>query len=179
MILETATLGGGCFWCLEAAYLEVNGVLSVESGYAGGHVRNPSYKRVCCGETGHAEVVKVDFNPSSIHFAEIIEIFFALHDPTQLNRQGNDTGPQYRSVIFTHSDQQREIALAVIDDITRAGLYDAPIVTKVLPLDGNYWPAEPDHQNYFARHPEQSYCTLIIAPKLTKFKQKFARYLRD
>jgi len=175
---EVATLGGGCFWCLEAVYLGVDGVNSVESGYAGGHTQRPTYEQVCDGATGHAEVVKVEFDPSKISYREILEIFFAIHDPTQLNRQGNDVGPQYRSVIFTHSDAQREAALQVIREIGEQGIHDGQIVTQVLPLDGNYWPAEAYHQNYFAQHPEQGYCSFVVAPKVAKFRQKFAHRIK-
>jgi peptide-methionine (S)-S-oxide reductase len=175
---EVATLGGGCFWCLEAVYLGVDGVNSVESGYAGGHTQRPTYEQVCDGATGHAEVVKVEFDPSKISYGEILEIFFAIHDPTQLNRQGNDVGPQYRSVIFTHSDAQREAALQVIREIGEQGIHDGQIVTQVLPLDGNYWPAEAYHQNYFAQHPEQGYCSFVVAPKVAKFRQKFAHRIK-
>jgi peptide-methionine (S)-S-oxide reductase len=175
---ETATLGGGCFWCLEAVYLGVDGVGAVESGYAGGTVAHPSYERVCDGGTGHAEVVKVEFDPAQISYKEILEIFFSIHDPTQLNRQGNDVGTQYRSVIFTHSDAQRDTALQVIREIAAEGLYDGQIVTQVVPLDGNYWPAEAYHQNYFAQHPEQGYCAFVVAPKVAKFRKKFAHRLK-
>ena len=175
---ETATLGGGCFWCLEAVYLGVDGVGSVESGYAGGTVPRPTYEQVCDGHTGHAEVVKVEFDPSKISYKEILEIFFAIHDPTQLNRQGNDVGTQYRSAIFTHSDAQRDTALQVIREIAAEGLYDGQIVTQVLPLDGNYYPAEDYHQNYFAQHPDQGYCSFVVAPKVAKFRKKFAHRLK-
>jgi peptide-methionine (S)-S-oxide reductase len=175
---EVATLGGGCFWCLEAVYLGVDGVNSVESGYAGGHTQRPTYEQVCDGATGHAEVVKVEFDPSKISYREILEIFFAIHDPTQLNRQGNDVGPQYRSVIFTHSDAQSEAALQVIREIGEQGIHDGQIVTQVLPLDGNYWPAEAYHQNYFAQHPNQGYCSFVVAPKVAKFRQKFAHRIK-
>jgi peptide-methionine (S)-S-oxide reductase len=177
--VETATLGGGCFWCLEAVYLDVDGVVSVESGYAGGHMDNPSYEQVCDGNTGHAEVVKVNFDPSKISYREVLDIFFAIHDPTQLNRQGNDVGPQYRSVIFTHSDAQRDTALQAIRQIGAEGIYDGQLVTQVLPLDGNYWPAEAYHQNYFAQHPNQGYCSFVVAPKVAKFRQKFAHRIRS
>jgi len=175
---ETATLGGGCFWCVEAVFLDVDGVTSVESGYAGGHVQNPSYERVCDGDTGHAEVVRLTFDPEKIGYREIVEIFFAIHDPTQLNRQGNDVGTQYRSVIFTHSDQQREIATQVRDEVAAQKLYDGDVVTEIVPADGNYWPAEAYHQNYFANHPSQGYCAFVVAPKVGKFRQKFAHRLR-
>ncbi|SAL50023.1 peptide-methionine (S)-S-oxide reductase MsrA [Caballeronia telluris] len=175
---ETAVVGGGCFWCTEAVFLGVEGVLSVESGYAGGQVRNPSYEQVCDGNTGHAEVVKVEFDPSVIGYREVLEIFFATHDPTQLNRQGNDVGTQYRSAVFTESDEERSIALDVIDTLQREDVYDGKIVTEVTPLDGNYFPAEAYHQNYFAQHPNQGYCSFVIAPKVAKFRQKFASRLK-
>ncbi|WP_153100994.1 peptide-methionine (S)-S-oxide reductase MsrA [Paraburkholderia hayleyella] len=180
--LETIVLGGGCFWCLEAVFLEVEGVIAVESGYAGGHVEHPVYEQVCDGDTGHAEVVKVVFDPERISYREILEIFFTVHDPTQLNRQGGDVGTQYRSVIFTHTAAQQACARQVIDEIGAQGLYDGKIVTQVVPLDGlhgaTYWPAEAYHQNYFAQHPGQGYCTFVIAPKVAKFRQRFAHRMR-
>ncbi|APA86763.1 peptide-methionine (S)-S-oxide reductase MsrA [Paraburkholderia sprentiae WSM5005] len=175
---ETATLGGGCFWCLEAVYLGAEGVNAVESGYAGGHARHPSYEQVCDGDTGHAEVVKVDFDPAKISYREILDIFFAIHDPTQVNRQGNDVGTQYRSVIFTHSDGQRETALQAIREIGEQRIYDGKIVTEVLALGDNYWAAEAYHQNYFAQHPNQGYCSFVVAPKVAKFRQKFAHRIK-
>ncbi len=177
---EVATLGGGCFWCTEAVFLDIDGVTAVESGYAGGHTHAPSYRDVCEGDTGHAEVVKVTFDPARISYREVVEIFFATHDPTQLNRQGNDTGTQYRSVVFTHSDAQRDTARQVIDELTREQVFGAPIVTQVVPLDDdNYWPAEAYHQNYYARNPEQGYCAAVIGPKVAKFRQKFAHRLKS
>jgi peptide-methionine (S)-S-oxide reductase len=175
---ETATLGGGCFWCLEAVYLDVEGVNVVESGYAGGTVERPTYEQVCDGDTGHAEVVKVEFDPKKISYHEILQIFFSIHDPTQLNRQGNDVGTQYRSVIFTHSDTQQQIALEAIRELEREGIFDRPVVTQVQPLEGNYWPAEAYHQNYFSKHPEQGYCAFVVAPKVAKFRTKFASWMR-
>jgi peptide-methionine (S)-S-oxide reductase len=175
---ETATIGGGCFWCTEAVFLGVEGVLSVESGYAGGHVKDPSYEQVCDGDTGHAEVIKVEFDPAVIGYREVLEIFFATHDPTQLNRQGNDVGTQYRSVIFTHSDEQRRIALEVIEQLQKERIFDGKIVTEVTPLNGNYFSAEDYHQNYFEQHPNQGYCAFVVAPKVAKFRQKFARRLK-
>src|ERR1700731_588667 len=172
--IETAMLGGGCFWCTEAVFLEVAGVVAVEPGYAGGETANPTYEQICGGDTGHAEVVKIDFDASRISFKEILEIFFTIHDPTTLNSQGNDVGTQYRSVIFTHSETQRTTALAVIEQLTRDRLYNSPIVTQVVPLDGNYWPAERYHRNYYANHPTQGYCAFVVAPKVAKFRQKFA-----
>ncbi len=176
---ETATLGGGCFWCIEAVYLDVEGVISVESGYAGGTVERPTYEQICDGDTGHAEVVKVEFDPKKISYHEILQIFFSIHDPTQLNRQGNDVGTQYRSVIFTHSDMQRQIALEAIRELEREEIFDRPIVTQVQPLDDNYWPAEAYHQNYFSTHPEQGYCAFVVAPKVAKFRAKFAGWMRS
>jgi peptide-methionine (S)-S-oxide reductase len=177
--IETATLGGGCFWCTEAVFLEVAGVLAVEPGYAGGTTRSPSYEDICTGQTGHAEVVKVEFDPARIGFRDILEIFFTIHDPTTPNRQGNDVGTQYRSVVFTHDDTQRATALGVIAELERAGLY-SKIVTEVTPLNGNYWPAEAYHRNYFAQHPAQGYCAFVVAPKVAKFRKKFAhRFLKS
>jgi peptide-methionine (S)-S-oxide reductase len=175
---EVATLGGGCFWCLEAVFLSVEGVTAVESGYAGGLTQRPTYEQVCDGDTDHAEVVKVEFDPSSITYREVLDIFFVIHDPTQLNRQGNDVGTQYRSVIFTHSDTQRETALQAILQVAAEGIYSGQIVTQVLPLDGNYWPAEAYHQNYFVQHPNQGYCSVVVAPKVAKFRQKFAHRVK-
>ncbi|WP_458215110.1 peptide-methionine (S)-S-oxide reductase MsrA [Paracidovorax citrulli] len=174
---EVATLGGGCFWCLEAVYQQVEGVLTVESGYTGGHVDDPSYEQVCSGETGHAEVVRLAFDPSIISYREILEIFFAIHDPTTLNRQGNDVGTQYRSVIYTHSDEQRRTAEAVMADLAAQQLYDGPFVTRIEP-EQTYWAAEPYHQNYWRTHPGQGYCAFVITPKVSKFRQRFAQRLR-
>ncbi len=174
---EIATLGGGCFWCLEAVYQQVEGVTAVESGYTGGHVDDPSYEQVCSGDTGHAEVVRVSFDPSVISYREILEIFFAIHDPTTLNRQGNDVGTQYRSVIYTHSDAQRDTAQQVKADIAAQELYDGPLVTQIEPAQ-RYWRAEAYHQNYYRNHPEQGYCAFVISPKVAKFRKSFAHRLR-
>ncbi|MCG5260247.1 peptide-methionine (S)-S-oxide reductase [Cupriavidus gilardii] len=174
---EIATLGGGCFWCLEAVYQQVEGVTAVESGYTGGHVDDPSYEQVCSGDTGHAEVVRVSFDPSAISYREILEIFFAIHDPTTPNRQGNDVGTQYRSVIYTHSDAQRATAEQVMADIAARQLHDGPLVTQVEPAQ-RYWRAEAYHQNYFRNHPEQGYCAFVISPKVAKFRKSFAHRLR-
>lgn len=174
---ETATLGGGCFWCTEAVFQQVAGVQSVVSGYTGGHVRQPSYEQVCDGETGHAEVVQVTFDPRQISYREILEIFFATHDPTTPDRQGNDTGPQYRSAIFYHTQQQRETAEQVMAELTRQRVFDAPIVTQVVPAP-EFWPAEDYHQNYYREHPNQGYCAFVISPKMAKFRAKFAARLR-
>lgn len=170
---EVATLGGGCFWCLEAVYDEVQGVQKVVSGYAGGHVPNPTYEQVCTGRTGHAEVVQVAFDPDEISYREILEIFFAIHDPTTLNRQGPDVGEQYRSAIFYHDDEQRAVAEDVIEALEAEEVYDRPIVTEVEPLD-EFYRAEAYHQDYFKNNPRQPYCQAIISPKLAKFRQKFA-----
>lgn len=171
-----ATLAGGCFWCLEAVYLEVRGVLSVASGYMGGHTVNPSYEEVCSGETGHAEAVQLEFDPALVSFADLLEIFFTIHDPTTLNRQGNDVGTQYRSAIFFHSLEQEADAHAAIQ--AASGLYEDPIVTEVVPAQ-TFWPAEDYHQNYFANHPHQPYCAFVVAPKVSKFRAKLAsRYGR-
>lgn len=171
MATETATLGGGCFWCLEAVYQELKGVSRVESGYAGGHVCNPRYEQVCEGTTGHAEVVRVEFDPDAVSYREILEIFFTIHDPTTLNRQGNDIGTQYRSVIYYHDERQREIAQHVIAEM--ANVWDAPIVTELSPAP-EYFPAEDYHQDYFRKNPLQGYCAYIIAPKVAKFRKTYA-----
>jgi peptide-methionine (S)-S-oxide reductase len=175
---EIATLGGGCFWCLEAVYQEVNGVLAVESGYTGGHVDNPTYRQVCEGDTGHVEVVRVTFDPAVISYHDILGIFFAIHDPTTVDRQGNDTGPQYRSAIFVHSPAQRATAEAMIDSLTRERVFDLPIVTAI-EAEQPYWRAEAAHQNYYRTHPYQGYCAMVIAPKLAKFRQLFTRHERS
>jgi len=171
---ETATLGGGCFWCLEAVYQELDGVSRIVSGYAGGHVPNPTYEAVCSGTTGHAEVVQLEFDPSKASYREIVEIFFAIHDPTTMNRQGNDHGPQYRSAIFWHDEAQRDTAVAVMDELTKAGTFADPIVTEVAPLD-RFYPAEAYHQNYYRTHSSQPYCMFVISPKLTKFRKRVGK----
>jgi len=167
---ELATLAGGCFWCLEAVYLDVEGVLSVESGYSNGHVPNPSYEQVCSGDTGHAEVVRIRFDPERIGFRELLEIFFVIHDPTTLNRQGNDVGTQYRSGIYTHNAEQDRIAREVIAELAVAG---TKAVTEVAP-EREYYPAEAYHQRYFENHPNQGYCSFVVAPKVEKFRKTFA-----
>lgn len=174
---EVATLGGGCFWCLEAVYDELEGVLNVESGYAGGNLPQPSYQQVCSGTTGHAEVVQVTFDPQVTPYREILEVFFAIHNPTTLNRQGADVGSQYRSVIFYHDQSQKQVAESVIREIDEMGIWDAPIVTQVLPLD-KFYLAEDYHQEYYKKNPYQGYCQVVVAPKVAKFRQKFARKLR-
>jgi peptide-methionine (S)-S-oxide reductase len=175
--MAEATLGGGCFWCLEAVYLGVRGVSAVKSGYAGGHVPNPSYKQVCGGQTGHAEVVRVTFDPAIIGYADLLRIFFTIHDPTTLNRQGNDVGPQYRSIILTHDDDQAAAARAVIGEIAKAGLWDGKIVTEVKPLE-HFWPAEPEHDDYFNRNPFTGYCRAVVAPKVQKFRKSFSHLMK-
>ena len=169
---ELATLGGGCFWCLEAVYLECKGVATVVSGYCGGFVPNPTYYQVCEGTTGHAEVVQLTFNPQIISFKEILQVFFTIHDPTTLNRQGNDVGTQYRSAIFTHGEAQQGIAEETIKEITAAKIWDGKIVTEVTPLSV-FYPAEDDHQEYFLNNPFQPYCQYIVAPKVMKFRKTF------
>ncbi len=175
---ETATLAGGCFWCLEAVFEQVKGVKSVQSGYAGGHVADPTYRQVCTGETGHAEAVQVSFDPEVISFRELLEVFFSIHDPTTLNRQGADVGTQYRSAIFTHSDEQAASAREVLVELEREGPWDDPIVTELQPLE-DFYPAEDYHDEYYRNHREQSYCQLVIEPKVLKFRQRFAHRLRD
>jgi peptide-methionine (S)-S-oxide reductase len=174
---EVATLAGGCFWCLEAVFDQVQGVLHVESGYSGGTTRNPTYQEVCTGRTGHAEVVQVTFDPRQITFRELLEIFFTIHDPTTLNRQGADVGTQYRSAIFYHTPEQRQTAEQVIAELTAERLYDAPIVTEVAPFSG-FYEAEPYHQEYFANNPNQPYCRAVVAPKVAKFRAKFRERMK-
>jgi len=175
---QTITLGGGCFWCTEAVYVNVKGVLDVESGYSNGHVQQPTYEQVCTGRTGHAEVVKLMFDPAQISLHEILQIFFVIHDPTTLNAQGNDHGTQYRSGIYTSDPAQAEVARAVIAELGASGVYSRPVVTEVLPL-ANYWPAEDYHQDFFARNPHQGYCLAVAAPKVAKFRKTFARLIRN
>lgn len=169
---EVATLAGGCFWCLDAVYRMLNGVIKVDSGYAGGHVPNPSYKDVCTGTTGHAEVVQITFDPSVISYRDLLGVFFTIHDPTTLNRQGGDIGPQYRSAIFYHSPEQQATAKAVIEEMTKQGIWNAPIVTEVTPYD-MYYKAEGYHQDYYAGNQEQPYCAVVIAPKVAKARKAF------
>jgi peptide-methionine (S)-S-oxide reductase len=172
---EIATLGGGCFWCLEAVYQEMKGVQSVVSGYMGGRVLNPTYQQVCGGDTGHVEVVQVTFDPTVVSFRDVLEVFFVIHDPTTLDRQGNDRGEQYRSVIFYHSEAQMQTAEGIIDELDGDHVFSGPIVTQVRPAEV-FYPAEDYHQNYFRNNPKQTYCTYIVAPKLQKFREKLARY---
>lgn len=177
MSLETTTLGGGCFWCLEAVYDELKGVTDVVSGYAGGQVEDPTYREVCTGMTGHAEVVQVTFDTDVISFKDILNVFFTIHDPTTLNRQGADHGTQYRSAIFYHSPQQKAIAEQTIAEVTAAGIWNNRIVTEVSPID-TFYPAEDYHQNYFAMNPNQGYCQVIIAPKVAKFRKQYLEQLK-
>jgi peptide-methionine (S)-S-oxide reductase len=174
---EITTLGGGCFWCLEAVYDDLEGVLDVVSGYSGGGSPNPDYKSVCSGITGHAEVVQVTFDPKVITFKEILEIFFTIHDPTTLNRQGADVGTQYRSAIFYHTETQKAISEEVIENFTTEAVWSNPIVTELTPLS-TFFPAEDYHQEYFKRNPYQGYCVAVIAPKVTKFRKKYADRLK-
>lgn len=175
MATELITLGGGCFWCLEAVYELVDGVTAVESGYANGHVADPRYEQVCAGDTGHAEVVRVAFDPQRITLREILEIFFAIHDPTTRDRQGHDVGPQYRSAIYWHDEAQRPVVEAVRAEVDAAT--GGRVVTELAPLTG-YWRAEDYHRHYFARHPGQGYCAFVVAPKVEKFRRTFRQRLR-
>ena len=174
---QVATLGGGCFWCTEAVYLEVRGVEKVESGYTGGHVPNPTYRQVCSETTGHAEAVQVTFDPEVVSYREVLEVFVATHDPTTPNRQGADVGTQYRSAVFYHDEEQREAAEAVIAEIEAQGVWDASIVTEVVPFE-EFYVAEDYHQNYFASNGRQPYCQVIIAPKVTKFRKEHLEKLK-
>jgi peptide-methionine (S)-S-oxide reductase len=175
--IETATLGGGCFWCLEAVFKDLRGVSWVMSGYAGGHVANPSYKQVCTGNTGHAEVVQVRFDPAELSYADLLRVFFTIHDPTTQDRQGNDVGPQYRSIILTHSDAQAETAKAVMQEIEAAKIWPNRLVTQIEPFTV-FHEAEPEHHDYFARNPWSGYCQVVVAPKVTKFRKQFAGRLK-
>lgn len=174
---ELATLAGGCFWCLEAVYKELRGVERVVSGYAGGHVERPSYRDVCDGTTGHAEVVQITFDPSLVSYKELLEVFFTIHDPTTLNRQGADAGTQYRSAVFYHSPEQRETAEQTIAEMEAARVWDSTIVTEVAPLD-RFYPAEDYHQDYFEKNPSQPYCRAVVAPKVSKFRKLFLDRLK-
>jgi peptide-methionine (S)-S-oxide reductase len=174
---EVATLAGGCFWCLEAVYQQLKGVDSVVSGYAGGHVSNPSYEAVCTGATGHAEVVQVTYDPNVVSYQDLLNVFFTIHDPTTLNRQGADVGTQYRSAIYYHDEAQKQIAEATIAEFTAQGVWRDPIVTEVTPLD-TFYPAEAYHQNYYINHPYQGYCQVVIAPKVAKFRTRFLEQLK-
>ena len=175
--LEVATLAGGCFWCLEAVFREVDGVENVVSGYTGGATVGPTYEQVCSGKTGHAEAVQLSFDLSKISYRGILEIFFSIHDPTTLNRQGADVGTQYRSAIFYHSEQQKAIADELIVELNKAHLWNKPIVTQIVPLH-TFYPAEDYQQSYFSQHPEQGYCQMVISPKVNKFRQQWSKHLK-
>jgi peptide-methionine (S)-S-oxide reductase len=177
MATETATLAGGCFWCLEAVYDQLKGVTDVVSGYAGGWVKNPSYEQVCNKDTGHAEVVQIKYDPAQVSFRDLLDVFFTIHDPTTLNRQGADVGPQYRSAIFYHTPEQKAQAEAAIADYNGKKLWNAPIVTEVAPID-TFYAAEDYHQEYFARNPYQGYCRVVVAPKVAKFRKQFIQQLK-
>lgn len=177
MTTEIVTLGGGCFWCLEAVYDELMGIVGVESGYAGGSVANPTYNAVCTGKTGHAEVVRITFDPAVISLADILRVFFSIHDPTTLNRQGADVGTQYRSVIFTHTPEQASIARQIVAEIAAAALWPNPIVTEIVP-EAPFYVAEDYHQEYFARNGGQPYCQVVIAPKVAKFRKQWREQLQ-
>lgn len=174
---ETATFGAGCFWCTEAIFQSLKGVLKVSSGYMGGHQNNPTYEQVCSGNTGYAEVVQVDFNPNIISYEELLLVFFKTHDPTTLNRQGNDIGTQYRSVIFFNNPEQKEQANKMIDELTKELVFDSPIITEVSPVS-DFYKAEDYHQNYFNQNQEQPYCSFVIQPKLAKFGEKFKEKIK-
>jgi peptide-methionine (S)-S-oxide reductase len=174
---QTIVLGGGCFWCTEAVYKEVRGVTDVESGYSNGETPNPNYEQVCTGRTGHSEVVKLTYDPDQVSTRQILEILFAVHDPTQLNRQGNDVGTQYRSGIYYTTPEQKQVAEELVREMERDRLFDAPIVTEVQPL-ANYWPAEPYHQDFFEKNPHQGYCLAVAAPKVAKFRKTFTQLAR-
>lgn len=176
--IEVATLGGGCFWCLEAVFQELEGVIQVESGYCGGAVVNPTYKQVCTGATGHAEVVQVTFRPETVSYREILEVFFSVHDPTTPNRQGADIGTQYRSAIFFHSREQLLTAESVIQELNAAGIWDRPIVTEVT-ASPTFYQAEEYHRNYFRQNTDQGYCRMVIAPKVAKLRRHFAKKLKN
>lgn len=173
-----ATLAGGCFWCLEAVYDQMKGVSSVESGYTGGQAERPTYEAVCTGRTGHAEAVKIAFDPSVISYRDILEVFFVIHDPTTLNRQGHDVGTQYRSAIFYHSPEQKRVAEEVMASLTREKVFPDPIVTELVPAP-TWHEAEPYHQEYFARNPFQGYCTAVVGPKVAKFRKQFSSKLKS
>lgn len=175
--LEIATIGGGCFWCMEAVFNQIRGIKKIVSGYSGGSIMNPTYRQVSTGRTGHAEVVQLLYDPDVISYTEILKIFFAMHDPTTLNRQGADEGTQYRSVIFYHNEEQKKIAEHLIDEFGSENFFDSKIVTKVEPFTA-FYPAEDYHKNYFERHPEQSYCRIVISPKVAKLRKKFGAKLK-
>ena len=169
---ETATLGGGCFWCLEAVFQEMEGVRSVRSGYAGGHVENPTYRQVCGKGTGHAEVVRVEYDPEVTTFRELLKVFFTIHDPTTKDRQGNDVGPQYRSIVLHESPEQERVTREVMEEVEEEAIWDGPVVTEVEPLE-RFWPAEEEHDDYWRRNRNQPYCRIVIDPKVRKFRESF------
>ncbi|KXI29549.1 peptide-methionine (S)-S-oxide reductase MsrA [Paraglaciecola hydrolytica] len=176
--IQHATLAGGCFWCIESAFNSIEGVISAFSAYAGGQTANPTYEQVCDGTTGHAEVVRVNFDADKISYRDILEVFFALHNPTQINRQGNDIGTQYRSEIFFHDNEQKKVAEQIIDEIELEEIWSSPVVTEITALN-NYYQAEDYHQDYFSKNPQNQYCNMVVAPKLAKFKKKFASLLKS
>jgi peptide-methionine (S)-S-oxide reductase len=176
--LQTIVLAGGCFWCTEAVYVKVRGVTDVESGYSNGQPKNPSYEQVCTGNTGHAEVVKLEYDPAQITTRQILEIFFTVHDPTQLNRQGNDVGTQYRSGIYYTTPEQKQVAEEFIAELAREKVWDEPVVTEVKPV-ANYWPAEEYHQDFFEKNPNQGYCVAVAGPKVAKFRKTFRELSKD
>ena len=176
--VETATLAGGCFWCLDGAYRDLRGVIAVESGYAGGQTTNPTYEQVCTGTTGHAEVVRITYDPNETTYRDLLEVFFSIHDPTTLNRQGADVGTQYRSAIFYHDETQREVAEAIVAELARDEVFKDPIVTELSALQA-YYPGEGYHQDYYRQNPGQGYCQVVVAPKLAKFRAKYASRLKD
>ncbi len=176
--METATFGSGCFWCTEAIFDRLQGVKSVTSGYSGGKIKNPTYKEVCSGKTGHAEVVQITYDPNEITYEEILEIFWKTHDPTTLNRQGNDVGTQYRSVVFYHNEQQKTLAEHYKNELNKAGIYNDPIVTEISPFSV-FYPAEDYHQNYYEQNPNQGYCSFVITPKIEKFEKVFKDRLKE
>ena len=177
-MIEKATLGGGCFWCLEAVYKDLRGVSAVMSGYAAGHTANPSYKQVCSGTTGHAEVVQIDFDPAEISYADLLRVFFTIHDPTTQDRQGHDIGSQYRSIILTHSPAQAEVAKAVMAEVAEQAIWSAALVTQLEPLTV-FYAAEPEHHDYYARNPFTGYCQAVVGPKVAKFRKSFADRLKQ
>jgi peptide-methionine (S)-S-oxide reductase len=178
MKVEKATFGAGCFWCVEAIFERVKGVIKVQSGYSGGHVKNPAYKEVCSGTTGHAEVCQLTFNPDKISYIELLEIFWQTHDPTTLNRQGNDTGTQYRSVIFCHTEEQKRLAEEMKKRLNNEHIFANPIVTEVVAYK-DFYPAEDYHEDYYSKNPDQPYCSVVITPKVKKFEKTFQEYLRE
>lgn len=173
--VQIITLGGGCFWCLEAVYLEMKGVLTVQSGYMGGHLEHPTYEQVCTGDTGHAEVVQLTYDQKLVSLHDILAVFFKVHDPTSLNRQGADVGTQYRSAIYTHQEADLEVCISLIKELNNSGAFNKPIVTEVKPAV-IFYPAEDYHRNYFANHPEQAYCRFVVQPKVEKFRKVFSQF---